>query len=289
MEGRKHQMAREGRFGRYLSGFLVANFADENDVGILAENRADGHRIRKSLTFVDARLINVFSSAVFDGVFHRHNVHLFGGDLLQGPVESGRFSRTGRSGNEYDPVLLLERVHDLALDAGWKVRIEEALAAHVLQEDAQYRALAMDIGHRAYAHVDHVAAEGAGERSVLGNPVFRYIEVRRSLDDVDDLLMVFGRIGVDAFEASVDPHADDHFGFRRFEMDVGSPAERRDMEELIEIPAEFRRLRRFHSGYRQRTPRVQLFDSVPDGRIPADIGVNDAIGSLFDLFDVGLI
>lgn len=285
MEGRKHQMARKGSFGRHLGGFLVADFADENDVGILAENRSDGYRIGKPLPLVNARLIDMFSGTVFDRVFHRHDVHLLRSDLLQGPMESGRLSRTGRPGNENDPVLLFERVYDLALDPGRKVGIEEALAAHVLQEDAQYRALAMDVGHRAYAHVDYVTAQGAGKRSVLGNPVFRNVEVRRSLYDVDNLLMVLGRIRIDALEPSVDPHSDDHFGFRRFEMDVGSPAESRDMEELIEVAAEFGRLRRFHSGDRQRASRIQLVNSVADGGISANVGVNDAIGGLFYFFD----
>lgn len=47
MQGRKNQMTGKCRLSGNLCGFRIPDFANEDDVGILSENRTYGNRIRE--------------------------------------------------------------------------------------------------------------------------------------------------------------------------------------------------------------------------------------------------
>ena len=65
-------MAGERRLHGNLRSFGIANFTNENHVRIVAQNRAQTARERKTGLFVDLNLIYTFE-LVFNWVFHRNN------------------------------------------------------------------------------------------------------------------------------------------------------------------------------------------------------------------------
>ena len=73
MERRNDEVPRERRLDRHVSRFFVANFADHNDIGVLAQNGAQGVGEVEPDFWLYLDLIEVFVDH-FDGVFDRRDV-----------------------------------------------------------------------------------------------------------------------------------------------------------------------------------------------------------------------
>src|SRR6266403_3875515 len=103
MEGGKHKVASESGLNSDLSGFKVADFADKDDVRILAQKRAEGGcKVQADLLFhlylIDAQQIE------FNRVFGRHDVCIDGIQRLERGIKCIRLTASGRASNQYHAV-----------------------------------------------------------------------------------------------------------------------------------------------------------------------------------------
>ena len=96
-------MTRQGSLNGNLRRFDVSNFADHDDVGILAQNGPEQTRkIQPDLRF-NLNLVNT-CELIFDRVFHGHDLARHGIDLQEACVEGRGLAAAGRPSDEDDPV-----------------------------------------------------------------------------------------------------------------------------------------------------------------------------------------
>ena len=81
MNSGKNQVAGQSSFDRNLRGFLIARFADQNDIGILTEECAQDAREIESNVLVGLHLTKA-GEIVFDGILGSRNVDLAGIDFI---------------------------------------------------------------------------------------------------------------------------------------------------------------------------------------------------------------
>ena len=99
----ENQVAGERRLHRDLRGFGVANFADENHVRVVAQNRAQPARERQAGFFVDLNLIDALE-LIFHRIFHRDDFADGVVDFVQRGVKRRGFAGTGRAGDQNNSV-----------------------------------------------------------------------------------------------------------------------------------------------------------------------------------------
>lgn len=291
MEGGKHQVSGEGRLRGDLRRFRIADFANQNNVGVLSQNRPDGDRVGKAPRFVDGRLVDELACPVLDRIFERDDVDPLSGDMLDGPMEHGRLSRTGGAGNQDDAVFLVHHVDQLPLDAWRKVGVVQTLPAHVLEQHAHDELLAVDGRHRAYADVDDMASEGAHERSVLGEVELGDVEAAGMLDHVHESPKVLVWKPVDFAKLAVDAHPHRHLAVTRLDVDVRRAPQNGEKHEFVQISHVLARLRGVHSrGGRCRGIAVEeMVESLLDRRGITDVRAHLRSRLLFYPFDEFLI
>ena len=111
----EHQVAGERRLQRDLRRLLVADLADQHDVGVLPEDRPQRRGEGEPRLLVHLHLHDVLAQPVLHRVFHRHDVDALALDQPDRRVERGRLARAGRPGDEDDPFLVAEQPLDRLL------------------------------------------------------------------------------------------------------------------------------------------------------------------------------
>ena len=91
MQGGEDKMAGERRLNGNGGGLAVADLADQNDVGILAENRAQRRCEGEARLFVDLNLDDA-SDAILDRVLDGYDVDAAMLEQTQGSVKRCRFA-----------------------------------------------------------------------------------------------------------------------------------------------------------------------------------------------------
>ena len=136
---------------------LVADLADQHDVGVGAEQRPQRDAEREPGAGVDLHLLDALE-VVFDRVLDRQDVHGRLVELAQRAVEGGGLARAGRPGHEHDPPrpgkdgvepFELRRLHPEVFEPGQVV---------VATEQADHGSLAADRRHGRDAEVDAAPA-----------------------------------------------------------------------------------------------------------------------------------
>ena len=180
MQRGQYQVSGETRLHRDLRGFQIADFPDHDDVGILAQDGAQGAREVELDLRVDLRLPDAVERKL-DGVLDGHHVERAAIQARHRRVERGRLARTGRAGNEHDAM----RLADQAVDRG-QGRIAhpergEVKPRGILVQQAQHHALARAGGQGRHAHVDALVAELQRHASILRHALFGDVEARHHL------------------------------------------------------------------------------------------------------------
>ncbi len=98
---RVDEVAGHRRLHRHRRGLDVADLADEDDVGILPQDRAEDVGERVALLVVD-RDLRAALEVVLDRVLDRDRVALLDVDLAKAAVERGRLARAGRAAGEQE-------------------------------------------------------------------------------------------------------------------------------------------------------------------------------------------
>ena len=93
-----------------VRGFVVANFSDDDHLGILPQQMACGRREIQSARFIDFRLHDA-GNHLFDGIFNRDDVTSAGfGKVTQARVNRRRFSAASRAGQKEQAGILSEEM-----------------------------------------------------------------------------------------------------------------------------------------------------------------------------------
>ena len=103
MQRAEDQVAGEGGLDRGSGRFLVAHFADHDDVGVLPQQRSQHLRKRQPDFFLHLKLVDQ-RQMEFDRVFDRADVVVHRADGVQRGVERRRFAAAGRAGDQDDAV-----------------------------------------------------------------------------------------------------------------------------------------------------------------------------------------
>ena len=228
-------VAGEGGFGGDLGGLQVADFADEDDVGILAKEGAKDGRELEVDVGVDLRLSDAIE-ADFDGVFDGGDVDVGVIDLVERGVEGGGLAGAGGAGDEDDAVGVADetaqRLEDVLRDHHLVQREHGALAGH--GEDADDRLFAVLGGDGGEAEVGGLGADGGGEASVLGESGFGDVEVGNDLEARDDGAVKLPGVGDDLAEVAVDAEAHAALGFLGLDVDVGGALADGEVDHLVD-------------------------------------------------------
>ena len=211
----------------------VADLADEDDVGVLAQDRAQPRRegearARVGLSLVDRRDVDL------DGVLQRHHVHARRVEELHERVERRRLARPGRTARHHEA---LGPAHDVA-DARTDLRVEpELLEPDQLlpEEQAEHDLLAEDAGEARGAQVDPCVRGGLHrELPVLREAPLGDVHPGENLHPRHDLGRDVRRERAVLDHRAVDPEADEHPIALRLEVDVARPLDRGAPHDLVE-------------------------------------------------------
>ena len=91
MDSGENEVAGERRLDGNLRGFLVADFADHDFVGIVAQDGTQAARKGEPLLFIHGNLGDT-AQLVLDGIFDGDNFVFVALDLVDGGIECGGFS-----------------------------------------------------------------------------------------------------------------------------------------------------------------------------------------------------
>ena len=227
MQGRERQVARFGHPDGHLHGLQVAHFADENDVGVFAQDGAEGvgigQRVGEQFALIDQRILG--GEKIFDGVLDRDDVDgPLGVDVLDHAGQGRRFAAAGGPGDEDESA---GQIAELG-DAGRYAQFLEA--PHRRQKTSDGR------GHRAFLHED-IGPETAEIAQAEGEIQFQlFLELLFLLvgqQAVDELFRVGRRQGgvIDGLEDAMD--ADARRDVSR-DVEVGSVLVDGDLEEILD-------------------------------------------------------
>ena len=209
VQGAEDQVSGFGGGDGGFDGDQVAQFADEDDVGVLAECAAESfgeaRDVRADLTLNHHAFLVVVVE--FDGVLDRDDVH---GALLVDDVdhrgEGGGLAGTGRAGHEDHAAGTVEQVLDARREADLGER------HHFVGDLAEHRADAAFLLERADAETRAVAER----ETEVGTAVFgELLEMARGGDRLDQRLRVFrlerGKIKLGHFAVEADYGGDADF------------------------------------------------------------------------------
>src|SRR6185436_1537394 len=204
------------------SGFhrvLVAHFAHQNHVRILAQRRAQDSGEGQFDLVVDLDLIDA-GEPIFNRVFHSDDLALRRVELFECGIERGRLATASRSRNQHHAAWALDDTAQ-ALQHVWRQAdsIETEDAAALIQQTHHGRFAVLG-RHRRNAHVDLDVPNFYVEAPVLWQPSFRDVQPGHELQPQDhrggDFRVRFGL----HVQHAVDPEADEHLVFLRFDMNV---------------------------------------------------------------------
>ncbi len=160
VQRRQHQMPGECRLNGHFSGLQVANLADHDDIRVLSHQRAHAggkaqFDVVLHLHLVEGRLDHL------DGVFDGAQVDLGGRQFLEGGVQRGGFTRTGRAGDQNDAVGLAGHFLPATQVITGKTQLVEVLEQHLGVEDPHHHFFAERRRQRRQAQL-HFAILGCG-------------------------------------------------------------------------------------------------------------------------------
>jgi hypothetical protein len=101
MQGREHEMARERGLHRDLRRLKIAHFADHDDVGVLAQDRAQHMREGQADLRFHLDLVDAFE-LIFDRIFDGEELALGQIEPVETGIERRRLAAAGRTGHQQD-------------------------------------------------------------------------------------------------------------------------------------------------------------------------------------------
>ncbi len=221
----------EGHFG----GVLVADFTDQDDVGVLPHDRADAVGEIELQRFVDRALAHQ-RDRVFDRVFQRHDVDGLVVQVRQHRIQRGGLAGTGRPGHQQDAFGTRHHQLQLAPCVFGEAHLLQRHDGFFAVEDAQHQVFAVDAGLRRHAEVDRAAVQRQGHAAVLRRARLGDVHPGQHFEPHQDAGPVGLVQAADLFEHAVDAVADAQEGVLGLEVDVGGFALHRVGQQRADQP-----------------------------------------------------
>ncbi|CCF70565.1 hypothetical protein XAPC_4302 [Xanthomonas citri pv. punicae str. LMG 859] len=227
MQRRQHHVTRLRRLDRNLGSLQVTDFADHDDVRVLAQERAqsrgEGHAtLVVLLHLIDAR------QADFDRILRGGDIARLVVENSQRGVQRHRLARAGRPGHQHHAIGLVDRFQEQLLLVRLVAQLVDAQLGRAAVQDTQHHLLSEQGRQGADTEVDLL---GLGQveldAPVLRHPLLGDIQLRHHLQPrCDALVQLHRRLG-HVLQQAIDAQAHPVVVFIRLEMDVrGSPPDR---------------------------------------------------------------
>ena len=179
MQGRQHQVAGKRRLNGHIGGLQVANLTDHDDIRILTQHGlyplGKVHiDIGLNLHLIEAGLHH------FDGVLNSADIHLAGGQLLEGGIQRGGFPRTSRARHEDDAMGVAGHLVPGIVILFGKAQLLEAAHQHVRIEHPHHHLFPKRGGQRGDTQFDLIPFRRLGLQSpILGLALFRHVQAAK--------------------------------------------------------------------------------------------------------------
>ena len=244
MERAEDQVPGHRRLNRVFRRFKVANFPDENDVRVVAQDRAQTRRERQTDFRVNLNLVDAVQ-LVFDRVFRRDDFRRFRLNLVQRAVKRRRLPGTGRAGNQNDAVRKRNQLPERLVDVFVHPDPAERKVHAVFVENTHNDSFAVKHRNDRNAEVDFAVGNLNLNTTVLRNPLFGDVQARHNLQTADDrrLETVDFRRRRLRLEDAVDAVPDFHPGFLRLDVNVARAGFDRFGQDVVDEPNDRRFLR----------------------------------------------
>src|SRR6185369_5803296 len=216
-----------------FSRFGIADFANHDDVRVLAQYRAEPSGEGQIYLGIYLDLADPLD-LVFDRIFDGDDVFFAGIDPVQRGVESRRLAAAGRPGHEDDAARPCQHSLQRPYAMFPQTDVGQGEDPLFLVQQAQHGPLSVVGRNDRDADIDIAAGDQHPDAAVLRQAFFGDVETGHDLDARDQrILDDFG--GRKLFvEDAVDAEADQQIPFVRFDMDVADPLLDRFRENRVE-------------------------------------------------------
>ena len=205
---------------RDLRGFRVTDLAEQDHVGILAEDRPERARERQLDLLVDLRLVHA-GDLVLDRILDRDDVRPLRLHGLEGRAERRRLAAAGRADDEDHAVLVAEEAAQQLERRRREPELLERRHALPVVEDAHHDLLAEERAQRRDAEVHLAAIVGLhAQAAVLRQALLGDVHARHDLQACDEALVhPLGQVH-HFLEQAVEAVPDEHALFHGLDVDV---------------------------------------------------------------------
>ena len=220
VQGREHEVSCHRSAEGDLGGFLVANLADEQHVGIRAQHGSEAVREAQPGPRVDLDLVES-GRAVLDRVLDRRQLAVGRVQHLEARVERRRLARAGRADDDDGAEGLCDRALERGAASWPHAERVERIGRLALREDSQRHLLSVGRREDRDSHVDRLAVALDRDATVLRCTALGDVEAAHDLESARDRRALrAGDRGQLAHDA-VDAHPDEEASLLRREVDVG--------------------------------------------------------------------
>ena len=246
MQGREDQVARKRSLHRDLGSLLVADFTNQNHVGIVPQDRTQPAGEGQPGLLRDLDLVHP-PQLVLDRILDGDDLPLRIVDLLQGGIEGRRLAATGGARDQDNPVRQLQHAPEAAVLALVHPEIADAPQGRILAQQAHYHCLAVQHRDDGDTDVDLGRLDAHLDPAVLGEPLLCDVQVAEDLHPRDDRRLEFLdlRRHRHLLQHAVDPVTDAQLVLKRLQMDVRGPQLNGVLQHLVDETDDRGVLRRF--------------------------------------------
>ena len=181
MHGAQHLVAGERRFDGDLRGFLVADFADHDDVRVLPQNGTQGVGERQADFLLGRHLIDA-RDLKFHRVFHRDDVVFGIVEFVQRGIKRGGLAGAGGAGNQDQTVRRVHGGFEPAEGVLIQAEFVQACREVGFVQDTQHAFLAMDRWHERDAQIDVASADPDAHAAVLWQTALGDVQVAHDFE-----------------------------------------------------------------------------------------------------------
>ncbi len=185
MQRAEDQVAGERRLDRHLGHFQIADFADEDDVGRLAQHRAEDLGEREPDCLAHLALIDA-DEIVFHRIFGGDDLAIGAIELVERAVERRRFARAGGPRHQEDAVGALDDLLELLVVFVFEPEIGDADAHRIGSQNTQHDRLAVIRRQRADAEVDLALIDRQLDAAVLRQALFGDVDAGHDLQSAGE-------------------------------------------------------------------------------------------------------
>ncbi len=234
MQRAEHEMAGQGGLDRDFRGFGIPDFTHHDDIGVLAQEGAQRVGKRQADIRAHQHLVDT-AHLILNRLLGGQDAPVDLVDFVQEGVERGRFSRTGGTRHQDDPVGAVDVALDQLFVARRHPEIFQADELAFALQKTQADTLAVNGRHGRYADIDVLALHAQSDTPVHGHAFLGDIQVGHDLDTRDDGGLEPDQAGRHRrlVQNTVDPVANTELRLHRFHMNIRRALLHRFPDDLV--------------------------------------------------------